>query len=570
MAMAYTTTWPPFQTLVLSAGLLAFGKSIFAACLTMAIIAALSVPVIYLVTWKLAGRREAILAGVLFSIYPSFIQYSLGTRSETTYIFLLLVSIYLILRLAEHMDNRYPTTRTAIFLGVTLGLAALTRSVGVILIPVVALWLSWHAHKIRRGIGPVVIFGIVAILTLAPWVTIASMIEGRFIPLSVSGDKTLGLSERCYGAACNEPAAEQLPRHEHPLPVDSSKMSSEDWSRYLQQPGLTLAPEISWSPVDWIPWSFPAETAWKDPFNFVTYGLQHWWIIWGPDAQAARQMLVAGYPPMNPAVVCGVILASIIMQLALLAFVILGILSAGMALRHNGLLIMLVLGSMAVHFVLAIGPKYSVPMQAILLPIAAQGMAHAGSLLKLRFGLQRPIVAMLLIALTWTTVITSGQPWFGHAVQSPSSHYAQLARQLEPYVVGNLPVSDRFLFRLSGESGPAVTRITIAEGEYRFQPDNSRLIAWSLQNSQVISVVTAAGAASSPVQLHVQTEGPEGSVHTVTTDHRAWQKWRALGSTGIEYMWIGSAVFPIDGLHILELSNDKPSLGQASMKDTVN
>jgi len=568
MAMAYTSTWPPFQSVTLWIGLLAFGKSIFAARLTMLLLAVLTTPFVYLLTRKLSGPKEAFFAGILFAVYPSFIQYSLGTRSETTYIFLLIVSVYLLFLLAERMEKSQPTTRIAITLGVVLALPALTRSVGVVMIPVAIFWLAWHAYRVKSTFKPVAIVVSMVIITLLPWITVVSMTEGRFVPLSISGDRALGLSDHCYaGPAC----VKQEGHPERPLEIEppehSNYTANRDWSNYLQSPKLTVNPSRSWSRVDWIDWSTPLETIWKEPLKFATTGFQHWWVMWGTDTQAARQLLLVGYPPANPIVVSAVLLFTLIAELTLITFAILGILYAGTGFRRNGLVITIVLAFMAVHFLLAIGSKYSVPLEALLLPIAAQGMTRLGTIRPGYSGWPRLIVAGSTIVLAWLVVLTSSQTMFGNTVKSPSSYYAGLARNLEGYIDGYLPTADRFLFRVSSKHFPSEISISTTSEDYVFEPGGSRTMTWKPDEKSIMSVVTAGRLAEDPVRLVVQSKDRSGvkHAHNVFLRKETWQKWQPIKSIGIEYMWVGGANFPIDGLRIMALSGDKPVLGPVDL-----
>ncbi|MFV2057438.1 MAG: glycosyltransferase family 39 protein, partial [Thiohalomonadales bacterium] len=523
---------------------------------------------VYLLTRKLSGQKEAFYAGILFAVYPSFIQYSLGTRSETTYIFLLIASVYLLLLLAERMENSQPTTRIAIALGVVLALPALTRSVGVVMIPVAIVWLAWHAYCVKYTFKPVAIVVGIVILTLLPWITVVSMTEGRFVPLSISGDKALGLSDHCYvGPAC----VKQEGHPEHPLEIEppdhTNYTANRDWSNYLKSPKLTVNPPYSWSRVDWIDWSIPPEMIWKDPLKFATTGLQHWWVMWGTDTQAARQLLLVGYPPANPIVVSAVLLSTLIMELTLITFAILGILYAGTGFRRNGLVIAIVLAFMAVHFLLAIGSKYSVPLEALLLPIAAQGMTRLGAIRPGSSGWPRLIVAGSTIVLAWLVVLTSSQTMFGNTVKSPSSYYAGLARNLEGYIDGYLPTTDRFLFRVSSKHFPSEISISTASEDYVFEPGGSRTMTWKPGEKSIISVVTADRLAEDPVRLVVQSKDRSGAIHShnIFPGKTTWQKWQPINSTGIEYLWVGGANFPIDGLRIMALNGDKPVLGPVDL-----
>jgi 4-amino-4-deoxy-L-arabinose transferase-like glycosyltransferase len=137
------------------------------------------------------GRRiysepVGLLAGLLCAVHPSLLRYVPDLHLETLLTFLFTLSTWLSCRFYEK-----PTWQRGVGLGVTWGLASLTKAV-VMLYPAVfaGLWfLSLRRHSPNRRVAPhalapiaVALLGMA--LTISPWTIRNYAVTGHFVPIT--------------------------------------------------------------------------------------------------------------------------------------------------------------------------------------------------------------------------------------------------------------------------------------------------------------------------------------------------------------------------------------------------
>ncbi len=126
-----------------------------------------------LVARRLAGRRAAIVGGVLYAIYFPFIQTSTVLLLETSTSFFILLGIYLLMRGAE-TDRRLFFTLA----GVVCGLLVMHKPTAMFIsIPLVVGFYFYTRNKLslRRFIRRVGIMAVPALIMFAAWLTVASI-----------------------------------------------------------------------------------------------------------------------------------------------------------------------------------------------------------------------------------------------------------------------------------------------------------------------------------------------------------------------------------------------------------
>jgi dolichyl-phosphate-mannose-protein mannosyltransferase len=123
----------------------------------------LTVFAVGLLARRVAGYRAGIAAAVLCAVYPAFIAADGALMSET--LFGALVAFCLLLALVQ---LERPTVAGMALLGLLVGLAALTRSEGLLLCPLLAGLVAIAAPA--RRLKLVAVLAAVTILTIAPWV----------------------------------------------------------------------------------------------------------------------------------------------------------------------------------------------------------------------------------------------------------------------------------------------------------------------------------------------------------------------------------------------------------------
>jgi 4-amino-4-deoxy-L-arabinose transferase-like glycosyltransferase len=120
----------------------------------------------------LVGRRAAVAAGLIVAFYPGLVLSSAYLMPEPLYTSLMLASL---------IAGSRVTHARAVAAGVLAGLAALTRSLGLSLVPALAIgsvWPLWRAAAWRQRLAPVAIVALSFGLTLAPWLWHTTRVAG--------------------------------------------------------------------------------------------------------------------------------------------------------------------------------------------------------------------------------------------------------------------------------------------------------------------------------------------------------------------------------------------------------
>jgi 4-amino-4-deoxy-L-arabinose transferase-like glycosyltransferase len=143
----------------------------------------LLVVLVYLVARRIWGRSVALAAGCLTAVFPPLVLLSRDLVSESLFIALELGAVLCVLN-ARRAGGAPGWAAAA---GALAGLAALTRSTGLLLVVVLALgaWVGrprWQLGVLR---APAILVACAA-LVIAPWTVRNAAEFGRFIPVSTS------------------------------------------------------------------------------------------------------------------------------------------------------------------------------------------------------------------------------------------------------------------------------------------------------------------------------------------------------------------------------------------------
>src|SRR3954468_13281189 len=149
-----------------------------------------SIVLIALIARRVGGPRAGLAAAIIAAIYPIFIGADADLMSETLYGPLIAGALLAALSLRER-----PRATTAALLGALLALAALTRSEGLIFVPLLAMPVAWGAARDGRAlrVGAVLV---ACALVLAPWMIRNATTFDRFVPISTN-DATVAAGANC-------------------------------------------------------------------------------------------------------------------------------------------------------------------------------------------------------------------------------------------------------------------------------------------------------------------------------------------------------------------------------------
>ncbi len=154
-----------------------------------ALIGVLGIVAVFLLTFRIAGRAEALLAAGAVAIYPPFIHSTGAALSEPPAILYLPLAI---LALLWAMERR--STWAWIPAGLLLGLTALTRpeylTVAVLIAVAVAIAL-WRRDGFRQAITPAVVLCLAIAVPIVPWAIRNTLELDRVVPISTGSGKAL-------------------------------------------------------------------------------------------------------------------------------------------------------------------------------------------------------------------------------------------------------------------------------------------------------------------------------------------------------------------------------------------
>lgn len=140
-------------------GLSGIGGHRVACCL----LGAATIALIGVVARRVGGARAGLIAAGIAAIYPLLFMADGSLTSESLYLPIVVLILLLSYRFLDH-----PTLAAGAALGVAVGLAALTRSEAVLMLPILVAPLAWRVG--RRRIGAAAVCVAAAALVVAPWV----------------------------------------------------------------------------------------------------------------------------------------------------------------------------------------------------------------------------------------------------------------------------------------------------------------------------------------------------------------------------------------------------------------
>lgn len=173
---------PPVYPYLLGATQFVFGEVETAGRLVGAIFGVLAVLLVYLIAQRLWERRTALVAAAVAAVFPGMALLSGTLIAEPPFIAIELAAVLF----ALYFRARPAELRWAVAAGVCCGLAALTRSNGV-LVAIPVAWGVWVArpHFSRRALLAPVAVAAATLLTVAPWALRNSLVFERPVGFNV-------------------------------------------------------------------------------------------------------------------------------------------------------------------------------------------------------------------------------------------------------------------------------------------------------------------------------------------------------------------------------------------------
>lgn len=189
---------PPLYPLLLAAVLRMFGFSLTGIRILQALFSTVTVVLIWLLGERLFSKRVAWISGWVSAVYPFFVFYSGFLLTETLFVFLVVLSVFLVMEIPK--GGR----ATSLAAGAAIGLSGLCRpTMQIYVIPVTALVLL-SAKRFGVGFRKAVFLALGFLLLLAPWVIRNYRVLHRFVPGTTMSGRVFweGNNPRSSGGPC--------------------------------------------------------------------------------------------------------------------------------------------------------------------------------------------------------------------------------------------------------------------------------------------------------------------------------------------------------------------------------
>jgi hypothetical protein len=177
-----TARWPPAFPFLLSLMYRVFGSDPTRAETLNAFLGAATVPLMYVAAKRALDRRTALVAAGALALMPGQILYSEAVLAEPLYTFVLVGFLALLVGLP---DRRL----SAALVGLAIGVAALTRGEGLLLLAVPP-FVWWGAMARRELLVRTALATLAALVVIAPWTVRNAVVVDAFVPVSTNSAQT--------------------------------------------------------------------------------------------------------------------------------------------------------------------------------------------------------------------------------------------------------------------------------------------------------------------------------------------------------------------------------------------
>ena len=190
---------PPGYSFFLAIIYRIFGHNILIAKIFQAFIGSFTCIIIYFIGKNIFDKKIGILSALVAAFYPTFIIFSGLLFTETLYIFLLSLAILYLLK-----DFARPSIKNLLIIGVSLGLAMLTRTIIMFFIPFILIWMILYsssksvsekpsssesypdAKQKKKNLMRFLVLLIIIACVISPWTVRNYNVHHDFVPISTN------------------------------------------------------------------------------------------------------------------------------------------------------------------------------------------------------------------------------------------------------------------------------------------------------------------------------------------------------------------------------------------------
>ncbi len=244
---------PPLYPFFLAGVYSLLGRDPVAVALVQTALDAVTVVAVFAIGRRVGGPAVGLLAAAFYGLYPYLLFQNVAVNDTALFILLLVIGIWLAYRARE--TRRWPH---AAALGGVFGLAALTKTLVVLTLPLLALW-WWRRLGLRDAIRLSVAAGVALVLVIAPWVARNIRLHDAFVLVSTNGGSNLHQGNNpCVADYLARGWDAQWVNCLEPAPAGLSEVEADRWHRrqaiaYLRD-NPAAWPRLFWTKL-WVLWS---------------------------------------------------------------------------------------------------------------------------------------------------------------------------------------------------------------------------------------------------------------------------------------------------------------------------
>jgi 4-amino-4-deoxy-L-arabinose transferase-like glycosyltransferase len=176
---------PPLYSLFLAGIYTLFGRSPIPVACVQIVADLLTTFLIYLIGRRVGGEGVGLVSAALYGCYPYLLFQNLTVNDTGIFICLLMTAIWLSYRTRDSRNAWYAAT-----VGLTLGVAALTKTWVILVVPL--LILAWRRRLgFRESLRFALLSGLCLTAVLSPWVIRNTLLNGQFVFVSTNGGSNL-------------------------------------------------------------------------------------------------------------------------------------------------------------------------------------------------------------------------------------------------------------------------------------------------------------------------------------------------------------------------------------------
>jgi len=245
---------PPLYPFFLVGVYTLFGRDPLPVACVQIVLELLTTLLVYAIGRRVGGEAVGLLAAAFYGCYPYLLFQNLTANDTGIFIALLVTAIWLSYRVADSQRARY-----AVALGLVLGVAALTKTFAILVVPLLAV--AWRRRLgLERTIRFTLLSALFMFVVLSPWAVRNSLLHGQLVFISTNGGSNLHQGNN----AC---VADYLARG-----------WDAQWVRCLGSPpaGLSEVEEDHWHRNEAIRYLKEHPLAWPRLFAIKL------WVLWSP------------------------------------------------------------------------------------------------------------------------------------------------------------------------------------------------------------------------------------------------------------------------------------------------